>query len=192
MEVIKMDIEKIVQQTKNSLEELLKITNLLKGSIFILGGSTSEITGNKIGTATNLEIGEAIIQAILPIIKKNELYLAVQCCEHLNRALIVEKECAEKYNWEVVNAVPHKSAGGSLATAAYQHFDNPVSIEKIKAHAGMDIGDTFIGMHLKHVAIPVRIDINKIGEAHLTLARTRPKLIGGERAKYTEHSKHLN
>src|SRR6056297_49901 len=192
MEVIKMDIEKIVQQTKNSLEELLKITNLLKGSIFILGGSTSEITGNKIGTATNLEIGEAIIKAILPIIKKDELYLAVQCCEHLNRALVVEKESAVKYNLEVVNAVPHKKAGGSLSTAAYKHFENPVMVEKISGHAGIDIGDTLIGMHLKHVVVPVRIDIKKIGEANLTLARTRPKLIGGERGRYTVHSEHLN
>lgn len=187
-----MDIDKIVEDTYNAVSELLDIVDLLKGDIFVLGGSTSEITGNKIGTASNPEIGEKIIKKLLPLIKNNELFLAVQCCEHLNRALVVERECAVKYNLEVVNAVPHKKAGGSLATAAYKYFENPVMVEKIAGHAGIDIGDTLIGMHLKHVVVPVRIDIKKIGEANLTLARTRPKLIGGERGKYTEHSKHLN
>jgi uncharacterized protein (TIGR01440 family) len=187
-----MNIEKIVQDSKSAVEELLKIINLVKGDIFVLGGSTSEITGNKIGTASNPKLGEKIISSILPIFQKNKLFLAVQCCEHLNRALVVEQECALKYNLEVVNAVPHKKAGGSLATAAYKLFEKPVLVESISGHAGIDIGDTLIGMHLKHVVVPVRIDIKKIGEANLTLARTRPKLIGGERAKYTEHSKHLN
>ena len=187
-----MDIDKIVQDSYNAVSELLDIVDLLEGDIFVLGGSTSEITGNKIGTASNPEIGEKIIKKIIPLIKKNDIFLAVQCCEHLNRALVVEKECAVKYNLEVVNAVPHKKAGGSLSTAAYKHFENPVMVEKISGHAGIDIGDTLIGMHLKHVVVPVRIDIKKIGEANLTLARTRPKLIGGERGRYTEHSKHLN
>lgn len=187
-----MDIDKIVQNSKNSVGELLEIVNLLEDDIFVVGGSTSEIIGKKIGTASNPEIGEKIIKNILPLVKDNGLFLAVQCCEHLNRALVVEEECALKYNLDVVNAVPHKKAGGSLATAAYKIFDKPVLVEKISGHAGIDIGDTLIGMHLKHVAVPVRIDIKKIGEANLTLARTRPKLIGGERAKYTKHSKHLN
>jgi uncharacterized protein (TIGR01440 family) len=187
-----MNIDQIISDTKNAVIELLDIIDLLKGDIFVLGGSTSEITGNKIGTASNPELGEKIINSIIPIIKENDLFLAVQCCEHLNRALVVEEECALKYNLEVVNAIPHKKAGGSLAAAAYEIFDKPVLVEEISGHAGIDIGDTLIGMHLKHVAVPVRIDIKQIGEAHLTLARTRPKLIGGERGKYQDHSKHLN
>jgi len=186
------NIDQIVNDTEQAVSELLDIVNLLKGDIFVLGGSTSEITGNKIGTASNPKLGEKIINGILPIIKEKEIYLAVQCCEHLNRALVVESECALKYNLDIVNAIPHKKAGGSLATAAYKLFDKPVMVEKISGHAGIDIGDTLIGMHLKHVAVPVRIDLKKIGDANLTLARTRPKLIGGSRAKYNDHSKHLN
>ena len=187
-----MNIEKIVQDSKTAVTELLDIINLRKDDIFVLGGSTSEITGNKIGTASNPELGLKIINGLLPIINENELFLAVQCCEHLNRALVVKEECALKYNLEVVNAIPHKKAGGSLAAAAYEIFDKPVLVERIAGHAGIDIGDTLIGMHLKHVVVPVRIDIKKIGEANLTLARTRPKLIGGERGRYTVHSEHLN
>lgn len=186
------NVDKIVKDTKQAIGELLDIVKLLKGDIFVLGGSTSEITGNKIGTASNPKLGEKIIEGILPIINEGEVFLAVQCCEHLNRALVVESECALKYNLDIVNAIPHKKAGGSLATAAYKYFDNPVLVEHISGHAGIDIGDTLIGMHLKHVAVPVRIDIKKIGDANLTLARTRPKLIGGKRAEYNDHSKHLN
>lgn len=187
-----MEIDKIVNDSKNSVKELLNIVKLLNDDIFIIGGSTSEIVGKKIGTASNPKIGEKIINNILPLIKENNLFLAVQCCEHLNRSLVVEEECALKYKLDVVNAVPHKKAGGSLATAAYEIFNKPVLVEKISGHAGIDIGDTLIGMHLKHVAVPVRIDIKKIGDANLTLARTRPKLIGGKRTKYKDHSKHLN
>src|SRR6056297_329445 len=187
-----MNIEKIVKDSKKAVAELLDIINLRQRDIFVLGGSTSEITGNKIGTASNPELGEKIINSILPIIKEKDLFLAVQCCEHLNRALVVEEECALKYNLDVVNAIPHKKAGGSLAAAAYEIFDKPVLVETISGHAGIDIGDTLIGMHLKHVAVPVRIDLKQIGDAHVRLARTRPKLIGGERGKYQEHSKHLN
>lgn len=187
-----MNSKKISDNTKKAVKELFSIIKLQKGDIFVLGGSTSEITGNLIGTASSPELGKEIIESLLPIIKQNELFLAVQCCEHLNRALVVEKDCALKYNLEVVNAVPHKKAGGSLATAAYQIFSNPILVESISGHAGIDIGDTLIGMHLKNVVVPVRIDIKKIGEANLTLARTRPKLIGGERAHYKKHSKHLN
>lgn len=187
-----MNSKKIADNAKKAVQELLSIINLQKEDIFVLGGSTSEITGNLIGTASNPELGKGIIENILPVIKENELFLAVQCCEHLNRALVVEKDCALKYNLEVVNAVPHKKAGGSLATAAYQIFSSPTLVESISGHAGIDIGDTLIGMHLKNVAVPVRIDIKKIGKANLTLARTRPKLVGGERAHYKKHSKHLN
>jgi uncharacterized protein (TIGR01440 family) len=124
------------------------------------------------------------MKGLLPVIQENKLFLAIQCCEHLNRALVVEKACAEKYGLEIVAVMPHPKAGGSLSASAMEKFNQPVVVETITAHAGLDIGDTFIGMHLKRVAVPVRLAAKNIGQAHLTAARHRPKLIGGARAKY--------
>ena len=132
------------------------------------------------------EIGSTIIDTILEITKTNNLFLAVQGCEHTNRALVIERKCLQKYNLEEVNIVPHRQAGGALATAAYQKFSEPVMVDNITGHLGLDIGDTFIGMHLKEVVVPVRLNISKIGAAHLTAARTRPRLIGGDRAKHKD------
>ncbi|WP_460000554.1 TIGR01440 family protein [Paradesulfitobacterium aromaticivorans] len=174
----------LTSQVEFALKGLLEIANLNPGQIVVIGCSTSEVLGKKIGEASNIDVAKAILDGLLQQVKLNNLYLAIQCCEHLNRALVVEKECAEKYNLEIVSVVPHPKAGGSLASIAMKRFDNPVVVETIIGHAGMDIGDTFIGMHLKRVAVPIRLDINNIGNAHLTLARTRPALIGGERAKY--------
>ncbi len=179
------ELKLIQEQLQTALQELLAAANLNPGNILVIGCSTSEITGQRIGSASSLEIAAAMMDVMLPVIKGNNLYLAVQCCEHLNRALVVEEECAEKYGLEVVSVVPHPTAGGSLAATAMDMYANPVVVETIVAHAGLDIGDTFIGMHLKRVAIPVRLGIKEIGKAHLTAARVRPKLIGGERAKYT-------
>ncbi|NLW24130.1 MAG: TIGR01440 family protein [Clostridia bacterium] len=179
-----LNLEQLTQDTRQALQGLLAAANLSPRQVLVVGCSTSEVAGKKIGSSGSLEVAEAILQGILPPLQEAEIYLAVQCCEHLNRALVVEKEAALKYGWEEVTVVPHEKAGGSLATLAYDKFKEPVVVEEIQAHAGMDIGDTFIGMHLKKVAVPVRLDIKKIGQAHLTLARTRPKLIGGERAKY--------
>ena len=120
----------------------------------------------------------------MPLIKENGLFLAAQCCEHLNRALVVEREAAERFNLEIVSAVPKPKAGGSFAAAAYLAYAEPVLVEHIKASAGLDIGSTLIGMHLKDVAVPLRLEIKTIGEASVTAARTRPKLIGGARAQY--------
>ncbi|KJS85481.1 MAG: hypothetical protein JM58_08565 [Peptococcaceae bacterium BICA1-8] len=180
-----IDLEQIKIDTKKALEDLLEAANLKAGQVLVVGCSTSEVAGERIGSAGSLEIAEAIISALLPPLKERNIYIAVQCCEHLNRALVVEREAQEKYWWEEVTVVPHQKAGGSLATITYEKLEKPVLVEEIKAHAGMDIGDTFIGMYLKKVAIPIRLEIKAIGNAHLTLARTRPKLIGGERAKYT-------
>ncbi|GAB6173500.1 TIGR01440 family protein [Paradesulfitobacterium aromaticivorans] len=178
------NLEMLTSQVEFALKGLLEIANLNPGQIVVIGCSTSEVLGKKIGEASNIDVAKAILDGLLQQVKLNNLYLAIQCCEHLNRALVVEKECAEKYNLEIVSVVPHPKAGGSLASIAMKRFDNPVVVETIIGHAGMDIGDTFIGMHLKRVAVPIRLDINNIGNAHLTLARTRPALIGGERAKY--------
>lgn len=179
-----MNTETITAETSQALEGLLAAARLKPGNIVVVGCSTSEVVGQRIGKGSSAEAAEAIIGALIPVIKERGLYLAIQCCEHLNRALVVERECAERYGLELVTVTPHAHAGGALATAAMAHFDDPVIAETISAHAGIDIGDTFIGMHLKRVAVPVRLDIDRIGQAHLTMARTRPKLIGGERAHY--------
>ena len=150
----------------------------------VVGGSTSEVIGSKIGTNSSPEIAKAVFQAIYDYTTKNELYLAAQCCEHLNRAIIIERDAVPFA--EVVNVIPQPKAGGSFATQAYANFRNPVAVEEIKADAGIDIGSSLIGMHLKKVAVPVRLDNKMIGEATVVAARTRPKFIGGVRAVYNE------
>lgn len=181
-----MTIEMIQKQAETAVEELLTAAKLRPGDLVVVGCSSSEVGGSKIGSNSSTEIADALFAAIWPVLKNRGLYLAVQCCEHLNRALILERAAAEKFGYEPVNVVPQPKAGGSFATAAYREFDDPVAVERIQASAGLDIGDTFIGMHLKSVAVPVRLSLNSIGEAHLTCARTRPKFIGGVRAHYDE------
>lgn len=177
-------LENLKEDFISAVEELLEKANLNEEDILVIGGSTSEIIGETIGSASVPDIGVELINSIMPIIKRENIFLAVQCCEHLNRALIIEERCAKKYGLTPVTVVPHPKAGGSLSSAYYRALDNPVVVEEIQADAGLDIGDTFIGMHLKRVAVPVRLSIKNIGSAHLTAARVRPKLIGGERAKY--------
>ena len=179
--------EEIAEQVKTALTELLKAAGLKAGDLFVVGCSSSEIGGNRIGTSSSVEAANTVFGTIYPILKENGIFLAAQCCEHLNRALILERAAAEKFNLPIVNVVPQPKAGGSFATAAYRNFEEPVAVEEISAKAGMDIGDTLIGMHLARVAVPVRVSVNKIGEANLVCARTRPKYIGGERAHYDEN-----
>lgn len=167
------------------IKELIEKTKLKKGDVLVVGCSTSEVVGDTIGTNSNIQVAEEIFDAIYSILKKNGIYLAVQCCEHLNRAIVTEKDAV--LGSEIVNVVPKAKAGGSLATIAYQKFKNPVVVEEIKADAGLDIGDTLIGMHLKKVAVPVRLSTNTLGKAHITCARVRPKFIGGVRAIYDEN-----
>lgn len=174
----------IFNQVATATEELIKVAKLKQNSILVVGCSTSEVVGSKIGTNSDVDTAELIFNALKTTTEKYGVFLAVQCCEHLNRAIVIENSALP--NAEQVNVVPQKKAGGSLATVAYNSFNSPIVVEEIKADAGMDIGDTFIGMHLKKVAVPVRLSINKIGEAHLTSARVRPKFIGGIRAIYNE------
>ena len=174
------------EQAYVAAKELSEVAKLQKGDIFVVGCSTSEVLGDKIGTHSVPEVAEEICTGILEAISSYGAYLGAQCCEHLNRALIIEREAAEKYGYEVVNVVPQPKAGGSFATAFYATAKEPVAVEHIKAKCGMDIGDTLIGMHLKEVAVPVRLSVKKIGEANLVCARTRPKFIGGMRAHYDE------
>ena len=179
-----MKDKELINNLRTAFKELIEKSNPAKGDIFILGGSSSEIQGKTIGSKTNLNLGETIIKSFLKLIKNENIFLAVQGCEHTNRALVVERECLKKYNLEEVNIIPHRDAGGGLATAAYNNFKDPVMVDEIKGHLGMDIGDSFIGMHLKNVVVPVRLSVKNIGKAHLTAARTRPRLIGGDRAKH--------
>ena len=174
----------LYQESYDATKELLEVAKLTEGDVLVVGCSTSEVSGEKIGSASRPELAEEVFMGIWTAAKEQGVYLAAQCCEHLNRALIVEKELARSRGWEQVNVVPQPKAGGSFATKAYAHFGHPVAVEHIKADAGMDLGDTLIGMHLRDVAVPVRLSVNTIGFAHLVCARTRPKFIGGERAHY--------
>lgn len=181
-------LKKLEQEAYEAACEILEFANLKRGNLFVVGCSTSEVIGGKIGTASSPETAQAVFAGIYRATQEKGVYLAAQCCEHLNRALILEAEAAQKYGYEEVNVVPQPKAGGSFSTVAYHTFKEPVAVEHMKAHAGMDIGDTFIGMHLKDVAVPVRISHKSIGEAHVTCARTRAKFIGGIRAVYDERN----
>lgn len=174
----------IISQSKTAICELIDESKIKKGQILVIGCSSSEVLGSKIGKGSSFEAARAIFEAVYPILKEKGIYLAAQCCEHLNRALVIEEEAAEAYGLEIVAAIPQPKAGGSFATITYENMQSPVLVEAIKAHAGLDIGGTLIGMHLRAVAVPVRLSISKIGEANILCARTRPKYIGGERAKY--------
>jgi len=174
----------IQNEVFNAITELLKESGIKSGEILIMGCSTSEIAGDTIGKGSVFELGDAVIDGALSALKGSGVYLAVGCCEHLNRAVVIEKEATEKYGLEIVSVIPQPKAGGSAGTAAYKKFKDPVVVEFVKAHAGIDIGDTFIGMHLRHVAVPLRLSVNTIGQAHTTFAKTRPKYIGGSRAVY--------
>ncbi len=175
----------IYNECKSATEELVSVAKLKKGDILVVGCSTSEVLGAKIGTNSDPDTAERIFDGIYSVLEPLGIYLAVQCCEHLNRAIVTER-AAVPYA-ERVNVVPQKKAGGSLATIAYSRFSEPVVVEEIKADAGMDVGDTLIGMHLKKVAVPVRLSVTKIGEARLVCARVRPKFIGGCRAVYDQN-----
>ena len=156
--------------------------------LLVIGGSSSEIAGGTIGHNSTYEYGEAVVEAVMKVCREAGVAPAFQCCEHLNRALIMERETAERYGYEIVWVVPRIKAGGSLATAAWKRFNDPVAVLSVRADAGLDIGQTLIGMHLRRVAVPVRLSISRVGEARITAARTRPLLVGGERARYVPES----
>lgn len=182
--------EELKKTAEAAAREIIETAKLEPGDLMVVGCSSSEIGGHKIGSDSNVDIADAVFSGIYGVIKEKGVYLAAQCCEHLNRALIIEKEAAQKFGLDPVNVVPQKKAGGSFATAAYAAFDHAMAVEELHcAKAGMDIGDTLIGMHMAKVAVPVRLSIKKIGEANLVCARVRPKFIGGERAHYDENLK---
>ncbi len=176
--------EEIKKAAEAAIVEILDNTKLKKGDIFVVGCSSSEILGSKIGKGSSFEAAKIVFDVIYPKLCERGIYLAAQCCEHLNRALVVEAECAEKYGYEPVAVVPQPKAGGSFATLTYENMQAPVVVEHIRAHAGIDIGLTLIGMHLRDVAVPLRLSVSEIGEARIVCAYTRPKFIGGSRAIY--------
>lgn len=156
------------------------------GEILVVGCSTSEVEGEKIGTASDISAAEKIYEGIKKAADEKNVFIAAQCCEHLNRAIVLEASVAEKYGLEPVNVIPQPKAGGSFATATYKGLNNPVVVEKVRAHAGIDIGGVLIGMHLRETAVPVPLKQRTIGEARIIAARTRPKFVGGGRAVYDE------
>ena len=176
----------IQRETSQIVKDVLEKANLKQGAIFVLGLSSSEVIGGQIGKESSQEIGEIIVKTILDILGGEGSHLAVQGCEHVNRALVVERQVAEQFGLEIVSVLPTLHAGGSGQLAAFKFMQDPVEVEFIEAHAGLDIGDTAIGMHVKHVQVPIRPVLREIGHAHVTALASRPKLIGGARAQYPE------
>lgn len=181
---VDVDLDVIASEATEIAEELIETADMKEGQILVIGCSSSEIAAHAIGCYSSKEVGQTVFNALYKVARKHGIYLAAQCCEHLNRALIIEEEAAVRYGLEMVNVKPQLKAGGSFSTAAWNGFTSPCAVEKIQAHAGIDIGDTLIGMHLRSVAVPVRTKRNSIGSAHVVCARTRLKYIGGERAVY--------
>jgi uncharacterized protein (TIGR01440 family) len=184
-----MDFTEITRQSNQAVREILEKARLKKGDIFVIGCSSSEILGDQIGTATNLDSANAVYDGIIPLLREKGILPAAQCCEHLNRALVVDRATMERYGFEQVNAIPQPNhAGGAFGTVCYERFEDPVLVENIggKADAGIDIGGTMIGMHMHSVVVPMRISLRKIGEAPIICARHRPKYVGGQRAIYDE------
>ena len=171
------------EQARSAVRQLLEVAKLQKGDIFVVGCSSSEVLGGHIGKASSPEAAQAILEGILPELKARGIWLAAQCCEHLNRTLIVERAAVQNVE-DIVSVIPQIHAGGSFSVAAWNAFEQPTAVQTVRAAAGMDIGDTLIGMHLRRVAVPVRVDIKQIGQANLVCARTRPPFVGGSRAVY--------
>ena len=179
-------MEEVRAQAEQAVRELLEQAKMKPGQLLVVGCSSSEVVGARIGKGSSLEAAQAVYAGMAPVLKENGIQLAAQCCEHLNRALIIERAEAEKRGYEIVNAVPQLHAGGSFAMTVYGALEDPVAVEEICADAGLDIGGTLIGMHLRRVAVPVRLSLDHIGSALLLCARTRPKYIGGSRAVYLD------
>lgn len=177
-------LDTIQKEVQAAIRELLELLDLQAGDLLVVGASTSEVVGETIGQASNKEIGYRIIETLLKELKPKQIYLAQQACEHLNRSLVVERAYAIEHGLEIVNVKPSLQAGGAACVAAYQLAEDPVMVEFIQANAGLDIGDTLIGMHVKHVQVPIRLKTKQIGQAHVTAANSRGKYIGGPRAVY--------
>ena len=181
--------DEIKAEARIAVSELLETAGLKAGDMFVVGCSSSEVMGGRIGKNSDVNAAAAIFEGIYPLLKEKGIWLCAQCCEHLNRALILDEAAAERFGYEIVNVRPWAHAGGSFATALWERLERPAAVEHIRAKAGMDIGATLIGMHLREVAVPLRLSVQHIGEASLVCARTRPRFIGGERAHYQDELK---
>jgi uncharacterized protein (TIGR01440 family) len=179
------ELKLVAGQIKTLLNELNDHVNFTSDHVLVIGCSTSEVSGQRIGTSGTIEVAEVLFNEIKAFQDETGVQLAFQCCEHLNRAIVVQRKTAKSLQLDEVTVIPVRTAGGALASYAFRHLDDAVIVEHIKADAGIDIGDTLIGMHLKHVAVPLRTSIKQVGQAHITAAKTRPKLIGGARAVYS-------
>ncbi|EHQ92273.1 TIGR01440 family protein [Desulfosporosinus youngiae DSM 17734] len=180
-------LQEMAEVWNGVLDSFFLKADLRPKQILILGCSTSEVIGHRIGQGSSLEVAEVLLPPLLERVRRQGIFLAVQGCEHINRALVIEEACLDHYRLEEVTVLPALHAGGAMTVKAWERFSSPVMVEQIQGHAGIDIGDTFIGMHLRPVAIPIRVHVKELGEAHLTMARTRPRLIGGPRAAYSEN-----
>ena len=178
--------KQIETEARQAVTELLAQAKLKKGDVFVVGCSSSEIVGGHIGKDSSLEAAQAVYAGVAPVLAENGIWLAAQCCEHLNRSIVIEREAAKANGYQIVSAIPQPHAGGCWATNCWQRFNDPVLVEEVRAAAGMDIGGTLIGMHLRRVAVPVRLSMDHIGQAILLCARTRPPFIGGSRAVYSQ------
>ena len=181
-----MEFQQLTAQARQATEELLAAAHLEAGDLFVVGCSSSEIMGGHIGHDSSMEAAAAVLAGVLPPLQAQGVFLAAQCCEHLNRAIVLERAAAKSGGYTIVSAIPQPHAGGSWATSCWRAFRDPVLVEEVRAAAGMDIGGTLIGMHLRRVAVPVRLSLDHIGQAILLCARTRPPFIGGARAVYSE------
>ena len=178
--------KQIETEARQAMTELVAAAKLKKGDVLVVGCSSSEMVGGHIGKDSSMEAAAAVLAGVLPPLQEQGVYLAAQCCEHLNRAIVLEREAAKAYGCQIVAAIPQPHAGGSWATSCWRAFKEPVLVEEVRAAAGMDIGGTLIGMHLRRVAVPVRLSLDHIGQAILLCARTRPPFIGGARAVYSQ------
>lgn len=184
--MMETNLKEITEVWQDVLDGFFSQIDFKPKQILVLGCSTSEVIGKAIGKGSSSDVADILLPPLLERVRKMGIYLAVQGCEHINRALVVEEECVEHYNLEAVSVIPGLRAGGAMSVKAWHSFEHPAMVETIRGHAGIDIGDTFIGMHLRPVAVPIRLPVKEIGHAHLTMARTRPRLIGGPRACYPD------
>lgn len=181
-----MNLEALAQEIEEDAEELISVAKGKSGQVLVVGCSSSEVLGNKIGTGGSMKVAKVLYTTLRKVCRKHKMILAAQCCEHLNRSIVIEREAAKANGYQIVSAIPQPHAGGSWATNCWQRFNDPVLVEEVRAAAGMDIGGTLIGMHLRRVAVPVRLSMDHIGQAILLCARTRPPFIGGSRAVYSQ------
>ncbi|RHW37389.1 TIGR01440 family protein [Neobacillus notoginsengisoli] len=189
---MQLDIDKWEAEFGEVLDKFMEQVELKPGMLMVVGCSTSEVAGERIGTAGTTEVAEMLFRQLDRLREKTGITLAFQCCEHLNRALVMTRKGAEERNLEEVSVIPVRNAGGAMASFAFEKMPDALVVESVKADAGIDIGDTLIGMHLKPVAVPIRVGRRNVGNANVVLAKVRPKLIGGPRAVYERNRDNLS